>query len=684
MAMSDDTRGMSKEEKIVHEAKRRMKAASEFESTARKNAEFDTRFANGDAQNMAQWPDSIKNDRGSDNRPCLTVNKTMQHCLQIINDQRQNPSQISIRPIGNGATYDSAMIMEGVCRHIELQSQAQQAYNNACYGQVISGLGFWRIVTEYADADSFDQEIFIRRVADPNSIYFDIDCQEADKSDMRWAIVYRDYPRDEFEMLYPDYAEEINTLAPLGIGSDYDHDAWNTKDHVRVAEYFRKTMKPDRLHLLDNGMTVRESDVKQADLLDQLKINSVRDREIESPDIEWFLIAGSKIIDKKSYPGSIIPIVPVIGIETVIDKVLDRRGHTRALIDPQRIYNYWTSSAVEFVALQSKTPYIAAVEAVNGFQDYWDRLNIDNKPYLPYNSIDESGNPIPRPERAPPPIMSTAYMDGLKISAGEMMMVSGQYEANMGQKSNEVSGKAVDARQRQGDTSTYHFIDRFANAIRLTGRILIDLIPKVYDTERVMRILAINGDQMTVKIDPSQQVGHVPVQDKDADDFSPDEVMAIFNPAVGRFGVEADIQPAYATRRQEAFHAISDIIQNQETLLPVVGDLLFRAADFPYANEIAQRMKNMVPPQALGQPAASPQLQQAQAQLAQQHQVMMQQESELQIAKLKLVAMEKDMTIKEYEAETNRMKAVGAIVAAHAKENAAMAQPPEENNGSES
>jgi hypothetical protein len=693
------------DQNIFDEAKTRFKACESWEAEARENFIFDMRFANGDSQNRFQWPDQIANDRSGRGAPCLTINKTFQHCQMLINDQRQNQSQIEVRPTGNGASFEAAKVFEGICRHIEINSNAQAAYTNATSSQILAGVGYWRVTTDYAHDDSFDQEIYITRVADPLSIYIDPNIQTSDGSDAKYAFCFKDMTREEFDASYPSEEDEVGNTAPLGEGNSstfYSHDS---KDKVRVVEYYRRKNNKDKLHHLDNGMTVRESDVKGADLLDQLKVNSVNVRDIETPEIEWFLIAGSKVIDKKKWLGKYIPIVRLPGLETVIDGRMDRRGQTRQLIDPQRIYNYWSSSAVEFVALQSKTPYLTPVEAISGFETNWANANTVNAAYLPYNGLTEAGQPIPAPARAPPPMMSQAYMSGMQVAQQEMMMATSQYEANMGQKSNEVSGTAVDARQRQGETASYHFIDRFSQAIRLTGRILVDLIPKMYDSERILTILGADGSQSAVHVHPGHQDGqgnplsHTQVQDPDAEDYDPSAISAIFNPTVGNYAVEADVGPAYSTRRQETFQAISKILQSDMALMPVIGDLMFQAADFPMASQIAERLHRMVPKQALGT-APDPQIGQLQQMLAQQHQEMTAMQGQLQAAKNKADTTEQQKDIDQYRAETDRMKAVGGIdpaammpiirqmvsqvlgqpvnslIAAHAEENAVMAQPP--------
>jgi hypothetical protein len=215
---------------------------------------------------------------------------------------------------------------------------------------------------------------------------------------------------------------------------------------------------------------VRDSEIP-AELRDQVKALIVQSRDVAEPEIEWFKLAGNKIIDREQWLGKYIPIVPFIGEETVIEGEMDRKGHTRAQIDAQRIYNYWASAAVEQVALQTKTPYVARADAIEGRTEQWATANVKNWSVLVYNGIDEAGNPIPPPSRVEPPTMAQAYIQGMTIARQDLMSVTGQYQAELGMPSNERSGIAIQQRQRQGDTATYHYIDNQAKGIRQIGRI---------------------------------------------------------------------------------------------------------------------------------------------------------------------------------------------------------------------
>jgi len=674
---------------IVEEAQERFNRAHEYQADAHRHYIDDIKFANGDDLNQAQWNDRVSASRQSAGRPSLTVNKTRVHCLQIINDARQNPVQIRVNPVGDEATYEAAQIFEGIIRHIEYISNAQHAYANATYCQVMGGIGYWRVETDYAHDDTFNQEIYIKRIADPTQVYCDPDHQQADGSDMKWAFLFYELTKEEYRAEYgeDDDVGLDNDALISNQGALTSSSERRTDDkHVQLVEYYRVGEKRDRLLEMHDGTVHRESRLPEG-YLDQLKqfgVEPRQARDIAEPKVEYFVIADSKIIQRKEWLGRYVPIVRVPCEEIVIEGKLDWVSHVRHLRDPQRLYNWYTSQAAEFVALQTKAPFIATAESIESNLKAWENANLENKAVLTYKGTDEQGKPIPPPERSQPPVMADAYMEGLKISQAEMMMATGQYQAVMGEPSNETSGKAINARQRQGDNATYHVIDRLAAAIRFTGRIIIDLIPKVYDTPRTLLIMGESGDQTQVHLDPAHPVAHQTTQDPNApppqpsmtgqDD--PDAARAaalrtIFNPRIGQYSVVSDVGPSYATKREEAFNAFSQIVQNNPQALQIVGDFWARNADFPGADELAARMKQGLPPQ-YQQGAPSPQVTQLQQMLQQTQaaaqKTLQQADAEVSMLKAQVVHLEeqlkdksREIDIKDYSAETDRLKAVGSI-----------------------
>jgi hypothetical protein len=626
-----------KDEKLIQEAKQRFQRCEDHEAEVRPLFKEDLRFANADPDNGYQWPTAMRRAREADSRPCLTINKVKQHNRQITNDARQNKPSVRVYPVDSGADQKTADILNGIIRHIEANSSADTAYDTAAEFAVDAGIGYWRVVTDYVGDDTFDQEIFIKRVKNPLNIYLDPDIQEADGSDARFGFVFEDMPKDEFEASYPN-AEPVNWDAPK--------DVWCTKDTIRVAEYFKKTESADTL--FSNGM--RASELSKEDL--EVVKAQFRSRPVKRTQVMWNLLAGDQVLEKKEWPGKYIPIVRVIGEEVEIDGKVERKGHTRAMKDAQRMYNYWTSSAVEHVALQSKVPFVGPVAAREGLEEYWNTANTANHSYLPYNHVDDDGSPVPPPQRQQPPVMAAAYMQGMQVASEEMKMASGQYDASMGAKSNETSGRAIMARQREGDVATFHFIDNIARAIKYTGKILVDLIPKIYDTERVVRILGEDGKDDKVRIDPNQEQAYVERKNLQG------EIEEIYNPNVGRYDVTVAVGPSYSTRRQEAFYALNEMASRNPAMMQVAGDLVMKAADFPMAEELAQRFEKTLPPGLADESGQSPEV----AALKQQLQQMQGQMQALAAEAQKLdesKEMERQkLLIERYKAETERLKLI--------------------------
>lgn len=656
------------DERIVEEARQRFHRCQEWEATARVRFIEDVKFANGDSDNGYQWPNDLQKARIDQDKPTLTINKTAQHNGIIINESKQNKAAGKVRPVGDGATFESAEILESLIRHTEYISNAQDAYDNGTVYQVEGGIGYWRIIADYEDEDSFDQELYIRPIRNSLSVYLDPDINEKDGSDARFGFIFDDIPRDEFEIEHPEFKNETPSPALEA------EDTWVNDKHVRVAEYYRKSQKKDTLlaYVDKDGTqhTARKSKLPPEIVEALLEDPKTQKRPIISDVVEWFKIAGDKIVDRRTgkdcWPGRYIPIMRIIGKETVIDGQLDRKGHTRALKDPQRMYNYNSSASVEYGALQTKAPWTAPAAAIEEFTQIWENANTKNYSILPYNHMDDDGNPIPPPQRIAPPQGAQFYVEERNSCAQDMMMVSGQYQDSLGQQSNAVSGKAIGQRERQGDKATYHFIDNQAVAIRFTCKVLLDLYPHFYDTKRVKKILAEDGTEREITIDPQAKQAYEQKQQQE------NEVIAgIFNPSIGKYDVQADVGPSYGTNRQEAFAAYSQMITQNPEIGHIIGDLALRYADFPGADEAAERLKRMVPPQALGT-GPSPQDAKVQEQMQKTTKALQDALTELATEKLKYKGKEQQKDIDVYKALTDRMDTLLKHVVVTPKDNASM------------
>lgn len=639
---------LSDDEKIVQQAQERFKYAMEWESNFRERFTEDIKFYYGDSENGYQWPGDVRKSRDIDKKPVLTINKTRVFCLQVLNEARQNKPAIKVKPVGEKASYEGAEVCSGIIRHIEYNSNAQNAYDNATTTQVQGGIGYWRVLTDYVDQDSFDQDIFIRPVRNAMSVLLDPDIMEFDGSDARYGFVYEDVAKDKFDTDYPKFKD---TIGQSNLAGSPD---WIDKDHIRVCEYYRRNEKKTKLlsFSVDGKETTVTADELPKNVLKELTDDpETKVRDVCKYEVEWFKIAGDQIVKRGEWAGSTIPLVRVVGEESIIENQMDRRGHVRMLKDPQRIYNYNSSASVEFVAQQGKIPWMGPAAAIEGYETYWNNANVDNYAYLPFKHVDDDGRPLPPPMKAPPPTPGQAYVQGLQIADQEMRMVTGQYESSMGEQAvMDRSGIMVDKRQRQGDNATFHFVDNRAAAIRYTGRIIVELIPKIYDTRRTLKILGQDGVESSIVIDPSAQKEYMEQKARNAE-----KINIVFNPGFAKYAVEVEVGPAYATRRQDAFAAFTQIMAAQPELMKVAGDLMFRAADFPMADELADRLKTMIPPEVLGKgpnPQVAMLLQQNQK-LQQSIQMLMEQYAQLKTQK---TSGEASKEIESYRAETERLK----------------------------
>lgn len=647
--------GATEDSKIIAEAKERFTRCQDWESGFRNLYIIDTKFRLGDSDNGWQWPDDLRRDREVNKRPSLTINKVGPLCALITNDMRQNMPTVSFKPTGEKSTFEAAQAMEGIYRHIAYKSNANSLFGDAGESAVEGGIGWVRIVTDYEDDDSFNQEILFGPVRDHLAVYGDPDIKMKDGSDAKFGFVFDDVPRKEFERQYP----KIDVSASTGLG---EADDWVRDDNVRVAEYYRLLETTDELiYLVDeNGKDAKfkRSEIDNNDGLKKAleaaiaRRNDYKSRKVKKLQLEWYKIGGSKIIGRRKLKGRYIPLVRVVGLERVIEGKLERKGHVRTLKDPQRMYNYNSSAQVEQAALATKTPWLVATDAISGNEVAWNNANRNNAAYLTFKHKDEDGDAIPPPQRIDSAKVSDAFTEGMKIAAAELEMTSGQTAPQQANPLLERTPQAINAREKKGEVVTGHFQENLALAVRHAGRIILDLIPYYYDTERVIKILGKDGTQSDVLIKPDAATAYE--EQKDAND-----VKAVLNPNVGKYEVESESGPDYATQRQEAWDAFVQIVTKAPDLMNEIGDLMFQSADFPLADKISERFMRKIKqtmPWLLDDNATNPAVAGLQKEL--QDKTGMVAELMQKIAEMKLTLKGKDekRDIDGFRADTERMK----------------------------
>lgn len=652
-------------EDLLSEMRERMATAIAAYTESREDQLDDLRFYAGSPDNKFQWPADVLATRGATGgqvinaRPCLTVNKLPQHVRQVTNDQRQNRPSGKVIPADDKADIEVAEIFDGIVRHIEYISDADVAYDTACENQTIHGEGYVRLLTEYCSDDTFDQDIKIMRVRNPFSVYMDPLLQDPCGADAQWCFITEDMDRDEYERQWPD-ASPISTLQSMGVG-DQTVTQWISEETIRIAEYFYVDHKRVKLNLYPGNQTAFDGDRRDAVLKSQFG-KPTKTRMVDQRIIKWIKTNGFEVLEENEWPGRYIPVIRVVGNEFEIEGRLYVSGLVRNAKDPQRMYNYWVSQEAEMLALAPKAPFIGYGGQFEGYENQWKTANTQNWPYLEVNPdvTDGQGNSLPLPQRAQPPMASTGLLQAKAGASEDIKSATGQYDASLGMVSNERSGKAILARQKESDAGTYHYVDNLARAVRYVTRQLVDLIPKIYDTNRIARIIGEDGQASVVKIDPTQDVPVKKIQDE-----AGIVIQKIYNPGVGRYDVVVVTGPGYATKRQEALEAMAQLLQGNPELWKVAGDLFVKNMDWPGAQEMAKRFAKTIPPEIMDDSEDSPALQAAKKQIEAMGQEMEQMHAMLQRVNQSIEMQDQrrqdfEAQIKAFDAETKRISAVQA------------------------
>ena len=616
----------------------------ERESENRNAAEADIKFA----KLGEQWPEQAKREREQEGRPCLTLNKMPTFIRQVVNDSRINSPQIKVKPVDDEADPDTAEVLSGLIRNIEYTSQADVAYDTALDAAVTGGMGFWRVATEYCDEQSFAQDIFIHRITNPLSVVFDSHSESLDGSDWRHASLIDHLTEDELKRRHKAKKDVGSFDGEVGQNDD--------EDLIRIAEFWHIDEVSEKLLMLSDGSVLTEDEylkphpeigIPLKDILADLGVVVARERKSSKREVKQY-ICGSEIIETNDWAGKWIPIIPVFGDEVFCNGKRYLKSLIRDAKDSQQNFNYWRSGATEAVALGPKTPFIGPSGAFDSAAGKWATANVKNHPYIEYDGGIA-------PQRQPFVGVPAGMLQEAMNASDDMKAIIGIYDASLGARSNETSGKAIMARQREGDVSTFHFIDNLAKSIAHTGRILVDLIPKIYDTERVIRVIGADGESKNVPL--KQKTEHKGVE-------------RIFDLGVGKYDVAVDTGPSFTTQREEAATQMIELIRGYPNAAPIIGDLLAKNLNWPDADEIAKRLKAMLPPQIQQleseeglPPEAMQQINALKSQMQQMGQQMQQGMTEFQKVIKELEAVKADraielrkLEIEAYGKETDRIK----------------------------
>jgi hypothetical protein len=617
------------DESIIDEAKDFLKLCNDADTMNRQEALEDLKFVSGGDQ----WPVDLQNSRNLESRPVLTINKLDGYCRQVTNQQRQQRPRIKVHPTNTQADVKTAEIIEGICRHIEINSNADNAYDTAFDHAVRMGWGYWRVTTDYVKQDSFDQEIFIEAIQNPFTVYFDPNSEAVNGSDADRCLITTMMSKAKFRELYPD-SDDGSSFTQRGTGDSQSE--WITKEDIRIAEYFYTVREPAKLVKLSDGTQgFMDKDMKERMALSGLTV--VDKRDSYKKVIKWKKLTAIEVIEERDWPGSYIPVVPVYGRHIVIGDKRKKFGMVRHAKDAQRMYNFWQTTVTESVALAPKAKWLMAEGQDEGHETEWAAANIKSFPLLRYKQTDIDGQPAPPPQRLQPEPPPSGVMAASAMINQDIATLMGIFDPSQ-QLPGNISGKALNGQQQQVDLTNFDFYDNLTKSIAQTGTIILDLIPKIYDSQRVMRIIGDDGKPDLVNInEPKQDAQGV--------------YTIMHDMTVGEYDVVMDTGPGYNSKRQEAVESMVNMLKVDPALMQQAGDLIFRNMDFPGADIIADRLaaanpmaqiddKSPVPPQVQMQLKAN----QAQMQKMQQAIQQMQQ----------MIKTRQDIEQVKQDAETKR------------------------------
>jgi hypothetical protein len=605
-------------EPIIQEAIDFLKFCNDADTNNRQEALEDLKFVNGD-----QWPVELQNSRNLESRPVLTINKLDTYCRQVTNQQRQQRPRIKVHATNTSADQKTAEVISGLTRHIEVNSNADHAYDNAFDYAVRMGWGYWRVTTKYVREDSFDQEIFIDPVDNPFTVYWDPNSIAPDGSDAEKCLITTMMPKDVFRTLYPGL-DDGTSFTQRGTGDSQSE--WITKEDIRVAEYFYTVREKATLYHLSDG-TAKFADGKDFfERISLMGLTVIGERPSFKKTIKWKKMTAIEVIEERDWPGRYIPVVPCYGRHVVIGNKRKKFGMIRHAKDPQRMYNFWQTSLTESIALAPKAKWIMAEGQDEGHENEWAQANIKSTAYLRYKQRDIDGQPAPPPQRLQPEPPPAGVMAAAGAINEDLQAIMGIFDPSQMPTGN-ISGKALNGQQQQIDLTNYDYYDNLTRSISHTGKIILDLIPKIYDSERVMRIIGDDGKPELITLNQRNAVGEV-----------------LNDVTVGEYDVVMETGPGYNSKRQEAVDSMMGMLSADPTLMQTAGDLIFRNMDWPGADVIADRLatlnplsqvdeKSPVPPQVQMQLAQSKQQMEQMGQQIQQLQMMIKQRQDIEQVK---------------------------------------------------
>jgi len=557
------------DKKLLETIHRRYVVMTEADDRNRRSAMEDIKFVNVPGY---QWDENMKTERGD--RPCYEFNKLRITCKAVINEMRANRSQGKVRGTED-SDKDTADIYEGLIRNIWSVSDGDTVTDYAAEYQVSGGMGAWRLSTDWSKANPFVQDITIESIENPFCLFSDPSAKDQLKRDADDWIYTEKISNKSFEAKYGDI-ERVEWES-----SEFDDDEdWNDENDTRVAEYWWKEPVEKEIWQLEDGKIV-DSESDEAALIDQATIK--KRRTIKTDKIKMCIASGDAILEGPTdWAGSMFPFVVVFGEYIVIDGRIEWFGLPRFAKDAQRSYNISRTAIAETVAGTPLATIWATETQAAGHTDKWAEAHQKNFPFRLYNSDPTANGPPIRTGGADVPV---ALIQESQMASEDIKAVTGRHSVDEGAANQATSGRQEIARQQQGQLTTFNYQDNMDKGKGRTWELLVDLIPNVLDTERTLRVLGADDAEDYVRINTFEL------------DPETGEQVKVHDLSEGSYDVTITTGPGFATKRQEAAEMYAAMNDKNGVLFGIAGDLMMKATDLPYSEEVAERIKATLPPQ---------------------------------------------------------------------------------------
>ncbi len=526
-----------------------------------------------DGQWEPEWWDA------NSGKPRYTFDMTSPIVDQIAGEIEQADFDIKVRPAGGDSSKETAQILDGLIRNIENISNASAIYSHAGRNMVATGIDGWRVVQEYCDGMSYDQDLMIKPIYNfSERVWFDVGSQTRDRSDSKYCFVLQAIPSDEYKERFPK-----------GSGQSVSSGRTKTGYYQKAATivcgqiYYVKYEKTE-IAMLSDGKIIELTDDTKA-VLDELADNGItvsQSRPRKKPVVYSRLFDGSGwLTDEQRTVFSYIPVIPTYGNFKVIEDKTVYRGVVQKLMDPQRVMNYSLSREIEEGALAPRAKYWMTPKQAAGHEEKLRTMNVNSDPVQFYN-------PDPTVAGGAPPQQSGGAQinPGLRTVSESMRQIMGQtagmFAANMGDNPGLQSGVAIKSLQQKGDNGTIKYFKAMEIAISQTARVMVDAMPRVYDTTQQKRILNADGSFEMQTLNQTVIDGQT------------GKPVVINDLSKGKYDVTCSAGPSFQSRSQEAVQTILEMAAFDPSVIQSGADILFNNLDSPGMDLIAQRKRQQL------------------------------------------------------------------------------------------